>query len=92
MSNSKKNSRRHSRKALNAINEIREEYPEGISDVTAIDKYKRAWVQSKIQQMRECLKKNWILSKSRWWEPLRLSRNKTAHRMEDFTDEEFAKL
>lgn len=92
MSNNKKNSRKHSRKALNAINEIREEYPEGISDVTAIDKYKRAWLQSKIQQMRECLKKNWILSKSRWWEPLRLSRNKTAHRMEDFTDEEFAKL
>lgn len=92
MSNSKKNSRRHSRKALNAINEIREEYPEGIPDVTAIDKYKRAWLQSKIQQMRECLKKVWFPSKPRWWESLRLSRNNTAHRMEDFTDEEFAKL
>lgn len=92
MSNSKKNSRKHSRKALNAINEIREEYPEGISDATTIDKYKRAWLQSKIQQTRECLKKVRFPSKPRWWESLRLSRNKTAHRMEDFTDDEFAKL
>lgn len=92
MSNSKKKSRIHSRKALDAINEIREEYPEEISDVKNIDKYKRAWLQSKIQQMRECLIKVWFPSKPSWWEPLRLSRNKTAHRMEDFTDEEFAKL
>ena len=92
MSNNKKNSRKQSRKALNAINEIREEYPEVISDVTAIDKYKRAWLPSKIQQTRECLKKVWFPSKPRWWESLRLLRNKTAHLEEDLTDEEFIKL
>ncbi len=92
MSNNKKNSRKHSRKALNAINEIREEYPEGIPDVTAIDKYKRAWLQSKIQQMRECLKNVRFPSKPNWWELLRLSRNKTAHQTEDFSDKAFSEL
>lgn len=92
MSNNKKNSRKHSRKALNAINEIREEYPEGIPDVTAIDKYKRAWLQSKIQQMRECLKSVLFPSKPNWWESLRLSRNKTAHLKEDFSDKAFSEL
>lgn len=92
MGKKKNKSRIYSQKALNAVNEIQTEYPNGISDIATIDKYKRAWLQSKIQQTRECLKKVWSLSKSQWWEPLRLSRNKTAHLKEDFSDEKFSEL
>lgn len=88
----KNTSRRYSKKALKVVNEIQKEYPNGISDVSKIDKYKRAWLQSKIQQLRECLKNVLFPSKPKWWESLRLSRNKTAHLEEDFTDKTFTKL
>ena len=88
----KSKSRKYSRKALKVVNEIQKEYPNGISDVSKIDKYKRAWLQSKIQRLRECLKNVLFPSKPKWWESLRLSRNKTAHLEEDFTDKTFTKL
>ena len=47
----------HSRKASNAVREIQEKYPDGITDVSKINSEARAWLQVKIQQLRECLKK-----------------------------------
>ena len=87
-----KNSRKYSRKALRPIEEMSEKYPSGISDVTAINEEARAWLQIKMQQLRECLTKVWFSSKPHWWEPLRLTRNRTAHQTEDFSDEEFSEL
>lgn len=88
----KSKSRRYSRKALERLDEIQKVYPDGISDVSTIDEKSRAWTLIKIQQTRECLKNVRFPSKPQWWEPLRLSRNKTAHLKEDFSDEKFFKL
>ena len=82
----------HSRKASNAVREIQEKYPDGISDVSKINSEARAWLQVKIQQLRECLKKVRFSAKPEWFEPLRQTRNKTAHITEDFTDAEFSSL
>lgn len=81
------------RKAIDALHAIREKFPSGISDVTVISEESRAWVQVKIQQFRECIKDEGLsLSKFSWWNPMRLSRNKTAHRKDDFSDSEFSRL
>lgn len=85
-------SRNYSRKALDRVSEIKNKYPSGISDVSAISEEARAWLEKKIQQTRECLTKVRFLSLPSWWETLRLTRNKTAHQTEDFTDEEFSDL
>ncbi len=87
-----KNSRIHSKKALTAITKIKEKFPNGISDVASVSEESRAWIQIKIQQFRECIKEVKLPSKSSWWETLRLTRNKTAHQKEDFTDNEFSDL
>ena len=92
MTKKDRNSRKYSRKALRPIEEMSEKYPSGISDVTAINEEARAWLQIKMQQLRECLTKVWFSSKPYWWEPLRLTRNRTAHQTEDFSDEEFSEL
>lgn len=92
MTRKDRNSRKYSRKALRPIEEMSEKYPSGISDVTAINEEVRAWLQIKMQQLRECLTKVWFSSKPYWWEPLRLTRNRTAHQTEDFSDEEFSEL
>lgn len=81
------------RKALDALGAIREKFPSGISDVAKISEESRAWVQMKIQHFRECIKDEGLsLSKYSWWNPMRLSRNKTAHQKEDFSDNEFLQL
>ena len=87
-----KNSRKYSRKALTPIEEITTKYPSGISDVITITDEARAWLQIKIQQLRECLKRVWFPSKPHWWETLRLTRNKAAHQTEDLSDETFSEL
>ena len=87
-----KNSRKYIKKAWDRINEIKAKYPSGIPDIMQIGEESRAWLQMKIQQMRECLKNVKFPSLPSWWETLRLSRNKTAHQTEDFTDEEFSDL
>lgn len=87
-----KNSRIHSKKALTAITALREKFPKGISDVASVSEESRAWIQMKIQQFRECLKNVKFPSKPSWWETMRLTRNKTAHQKEDFTDNEFSDL
>ena len=92
MNKNQRKSRRFSRKALERINEITQKYPSGISDIDSISEEARAWIEKKIQQTRECLKNVHFPSLPSWWETLRLSRNKTAHQTEDFTDEEFSDL
>lgn len=92
MSKREKSSRIHSRKALDRVVEILEKYPSGILDVSSVNEEARAWVEKKIQQLRECLKCVKFSLKPFWWENLRLTRNKTAHQKEDFSDSEFTSL
>lgn len=92
MNKNKKSNRKYSHKALDRVNEILKKYPDGISDVSKINSEARAWLQVKIQQQRECLKKVRFSPTPEWFEPLRLTRNKTAHITEDFTDAEFSTL
>lgn len=81
------------RKALDALGAIREKFPLGISDVAVISEESRAWVQMKIQHFRECIKNEGLsLAKYSWWNPMRLSRNKTAHTKKDLSDKEFSGL
>ena len=80
-------------KALKAINDILEKYPSGVSNIEDISDESRAWLQVKIQQFRECVKdEGKFLGKFSWWNPMRLSRNKTAHTKDDLTDSEFSEL
>jgi len=92
MNKRNRNSRKYSRKALDIVEVIQEKYPEGISDGFSISEEARAWIEKKVQQTRECLKNVKFPSKPSWFETLRVSRNKTAHQTEDFTNEEFSEL
>ena len=93
MNMANKGLRLNCRKALDALGAIREKFPSGISDVAVISEESRAWVQMKIQHFRECIKNEGLsLAKYSWWNPMRLSRNKTAHQKEDFSDNEFLGL
>ena len=90
---STKNARRNARKALDAIEEVREKYPSGILDVAKITDEAGAWLQMKVQHMRENLKSMWFhFRKFTWWESLRINRNKIAHATEDMSDKEFSEL
>ena len=93
MSMANKEFRLNCRKALDALGAIREKFPLGISDVAVISEESRAWVQMKIQHFRECIKNEGLsLAKYSWWNPMRLSRNKTAHTKKDLSDKEFSGL
>ena len=87
--NNKTKSRIYSQKALKAVNEIIEKYPNGITDITSISEEPRAWFEKKVQQIRECVKSIKFPTKPNWWEELRINRNKSSHQTEDFTDSEF---
>ena len=88
-----KQSRIHNQKALKIIRTIKEKFGNGISDIPSISEETRAWIQMKVQQFRECIKKVFFKDGlPSWWETIRLSRNKTAHQTEDFSDEEFSNL
>lgn len=90
---SKKELRRLSRKALTHITDIITKYSSEISNIAKVNEDKRAWLQLKIQQIRECMKPLWqSFSKSSWWEPLRNTRNKTAHTKGDLEDDDFSQL
>ena len=90
---STKNARRNARKALDVIEEVREKYPSGILDVAKITDEAGAWLQMKVQHMRENLKSMWFhFGNANWWEPLRISRNEIAHATEDMSDKEFSEL
>lgn len=88
-----KSFRSNCRKALDALDAIRKKFPLGISDISEVSDESRALIQLKIQQFRECVKRDGLyLSKYSWWNPMRLSRNKTAHTKKDLSDTEFLKL
>ena len=90
---SSKKARRNARKALNVIEKVREKYPSGILDVAKITDEAGAWLQLKVQHMRENLKSMWFhFGNANWWEPLRISRNEIAHATEDMSDKEFSEL
>lgn len=91
--NARRNARRNARKALDAIEEVRKRYPSGILDVAKITDEAGAWLQMKVQHMRENLKSMWFhFGNANWWEPLRISRNEIAHATEDMSDKEFSEL
>ena len=92
MTRKDRNSRKYSEKAIIIIEKIFDKHPSGISDVTAINEESRALVEKRIQQLRECLKEVHFPSKPHWWELLRITRNKSVHQTEDFSDEEFSEL
>ena len=92
MTKKDRNSRKYSEKAIIIIEKILDKHPSGIPDVTAINEESRALVEKRIQQLRECLKKVHFPSKPHWWELLRITRNKSVHQTEDFSDEEFSEL
>ena len=92
MTKKDRNSRKYSEKAIIIIEKILDKHPSGIPDVTAINEEARALVEKRIQQLRECLKKVHFPSKPHWWELLRITRNKSVHQTEDFSDEEFSEL
>ena len=88
-----KSFRSNCRKALDVVDAIQKKFPLGISDVSEISDESRALILVKIQQLRECVKGSGrFLSKYSWWNPMRLSRNKTAHTKEDLSDKEFSRL
>ena len=66
-------------KALKAVNEIIEKYPNGITDINSISEESRAWFEKKVQQIRECVKSIKFPTKPSWWEILRINRNKSSH-------------
>ena len=92
MNKNKKSNRKYSHKALDIVNEILKKYPDGISDVSKINSEARAWVQVKIQNIRECLLNVKFVQKPTWWETLRLLRNEFAHKKQSLTDAEFSSL
>lgn len=86
MGKREKQSRIYCQKALTPIRAILEKYPEGIKDIHSISEEARAWIQIKVQQFRECIKKVYFPNKPVWWEAMRISRNKIAHQEEDLSD------
>lgn len=86
MGKREKQSRKYCHKALTPIRAIIEKYPDGIKDIHSISEEARAWIQIKVQQFRECIKKVYFPNKPVWWEAMRISRNKIAHQEEDLSD------
>lgn len=86
MGKREKQSRKYCHKALTPIRAILEKYPEGIKDIHSISEEARAWIQIKVQQFRECIKKVYFPNKPVWWEAMRITRNKIAHQEEDLSD------
>lgn len=86
MGKREKQSRIYCQKARTPIRAILEKYPEGIKDIHSISEEARAWIQIKVQQFRECIKKVYFPNKTVWWEAMRISRNKIAHQEEDLPD------
>ena len=86
MGKREKQSRKYCHKALTPIRAILEKYPEGIKDIHSISEETRAWIQIKVQQFRECIKKVYFPNKPVWWEAMRITRNKIAHQEEDLSD------
>lgn len=82
-----KKSRKFAKKAFAILKEISTEYPNGINDVSSIDRFKRSWLERAVQIVRENVKHIWFPGgKPKWFETLRFSRNDTSHQL-DFSDD-----
>ena len=86
MGKREKQARIYCQKSLTPIRAILEKYSEGIKDIHSISEEARAWIQIKVQQFRECIKKVYFPNKPVWWEAMRITRNKIAHQEEDLSD------
>lgn len=89
--NQDKKSRIYCRKTLKRIQELKEKYPNGICLEKLTDE-NIAWIQKKIQQFRECVKKIKFPCKPLWWESVRLMRNKFAHQEDDLSQKDLTSL
>ena len=92
MKRKNKQSRKYSHKALKPILELKQKYPNGINDINDLSEEQVAWIQIKVQQFRECIKKVDFACKPVWWESMRLTRNKIAHQEENLPPEELSSL
>lgn len=84
-----KNSRKYCHKALKPIQKLNEKYPNGICLEKLTDE-NIAWIQIKVNQFRECVKKIKFPFKPLWWEPMRLTRNKIAHQEDDLSQKDLS--
>lgn len=92
MKRKNRHSRKYSHKALKPISELKQKYPDGINDINDLSEEQVAWIQIKLQQFRECIKKVDFACKPIWWESMRLTRNKIAHQEENLSQEELSSL
>lgn len=92
MKRKNKHSRKYSHKALKPILELKQKYPDGINGIKSLSEEQIAWIQMKVQQFRECIKKVDFACKPVWWESMRLTRNKIAHQEENLSLEELASV
>lgn len=92
MKRKNRHSRKYSHKALKPILELKQKYPNGINDINDLSEEQSAWIQIKVQQFRECIKKVDFACKPVWWESMRLTRNKIAHQEENLSPEELSSL
>ncbi len=92
MKRKNRHSRKYSHKALKPILELKQKYPDGINDINDLSEEQSAWIQIKVQQFRECIKKVDFACKPVWWESMRLTRNKIAHQEENLSPEELSSL
>lgn len=92
MKRKNKHFRKYSHKALKPILELKQKYPDGINGINDLSEEQVAWIQIKVQQFRECIKKVDFVCKPVWWESMRLTRNKIAHQEENLSLEELASV
>ncbi len=92
MKRKNRHSRKYSHKALKPISELKQKYPDGINDINDLSEEQVAWIQIKVQQFRECIKKVDFACKPVWWESMRLTRNKIAHQEENLSPEELSSV
>ena len=84
-----KKSRIHTKKALKIMGEIKEKFPSKIQP-SEMSEEDRSLFQIRLMQFRENLRNIYFKNgRPEWWEAIRIMRNKTGHRTEDFTDEQF---
>lgn len=81
-----KKTRKFAQKAFDILKNISTEYPNGINDVSTVGVFKRTWIERSVQIVRENIRHIWFYGgKPKWFESLRISRNKTSHQL-DYSD------
>ena len=81
-----KKTRKFAQKAFDILKNISTEYPNGINDVSTVGVFERTWIERSVQIVRENIRHIWFYGgKPKWFESLRISRNKTSHQL-DYSD------